>query len=67
MRALTFGDVGPAEGDVFGSISKSNFLREGDGALIVPKLSGRPCLNESDFIVELAEVSESSHRIVGDV
>ena len=54
---------------MFGRISKSNFLRECDGTLIVPILSGRPrqYLNESDFIAELVEDAESSNMIVGDV
>ena len=54
-------------GICFGSISKSIDLGECDSTLIVPKFSGRPRRSESDFIVELVEVIEPSHRIVGDV
>ena len=35
VRTLAFGNIGPAEGDMFGSISKSIFFGECDGTFAV--------------------------------
>ena len=50
---LTFGNICPAERDMFGSVSKSVFFGECDSAFTIFIHDGRLCLDEAEFGAEL--------------
>jgi len=49
VRTLAFCDIGPAQGDMFGSISKSIFLGECHGAFAI-------LIHKSELITEFAKI-----------